>query len=47
MRDLAIDGTEADITDLTVDQYAKFAECCRLKLENTAILEAELAEILK
>jgi DNA repair exonuclease SbcCD nuclease subunit len=36
-----------DITDLTVDQYVKFAECCKEKLENTPILEAELAEILK
>ena len=39
--------TVEDITDLTVDQYVKFAECCREKLENTPILEAELAEILK
>ena len=43
-----VDGEAAeDITDLTVDQYVKFAECCREKLENTPILEAELAEILK
>jgi hypothetical protein len=39
--------TTEDITDLTVDQYVKFAECCREKLENTAILEEELSEILK
>lgn len=38
---------EGDIGDLTVDQCAKFAECCREKLENSDILEAELAEILK
>jgi len=37
----------ADVLDLSVDQYVKFAECCRLKLENNEILEAELAEILK
>lgn len=36
-----------NISDLTVDQCVKFAECCRAKLENTPILEAELAEILK
>lgn len=37
----------ADISSLMVDQCAKFAECCRAKLDNNAILEAELAEILK
>lgn len=36
-----------DISDLAVDQRIKFAECCRAKLDNTPILEAELAEILK
>jgi DNA repair exonuclease SbcCD nuclease subunit len=36
-----------DISDLAVDQGIKFAECCRAKLDNTPILEAELAEILK
>ena len=35
------------ISDLTVDQCVKFAQCCREKLDNTPILEAELAEILK
>lgn len=35
------------IESLIVDQYAKFAECCRLKLDNTQLLEEELAEILK
>lgn len=41
-------GTDVvDISDLTVDQCVKFAECCREKIENTPILEAELAEILK
>ena len=39
--------TTEDITDLTVDQYVKFAECCREKLENNTILEEELSEILK
>ncbi|MBP5468354.1 MAG: metallophosphoesterase [Candidatus Riflebacteria bacterium] len=46
-REIADGETVEDITDLTVDQYVKFAECCREKLENTPILEAELAEILK
>lgn len=36
-----------NISDLAVDQCVKFAECCREKLDNTPILEAELAEILK
>lgn len=38
---------EFDIASLCVDQCEKFAECCRAKLDNTDILEAELAEILK
>ena len=46
-REAATGEAVEDITDLTVDQYVKFAECCREKLENTPILEAELAEILK
>lgn len=35
------------ISDLVVDQCVKFAECCREKLENSPLLEMELAEILK
>lgn len=46
-REVLSGETTEDITDLTVDQYVKFAECCREKLENNAILEAELSEILK
>lgn len=38
---------QLDISDLCVDQYVKFAECCRAKLENSELLEFELAEILK
>jgi DNA repair exonuclease SbcCD nuclease subunit len=38
---------DVDISVLLVDQCAKFAECCRAKIDNNAILEAELAEILK
>ena len=37
----------ADLSSLMVDQCAKFAECCRAKLDNSDVLEAELAEILK
>ena len=44
----ASDTSEGEgIESLVVDQYAKFAECCRLKLDNTQLLEEELAEILK
>ena len=39
--------TTLDISSLVVDQCAKFAECCRARLDNSDILEAELAEILK
>ena len=46
-RDATSSETVEDITDLTVDQYVKFAECCKEKLENNAILEEELSEILK
>ena len=50
---LIINCTEADpyiINDantLYIDQCAKFAECCRARLDNNDILELELAEILK
>ena len=40
-------GETVDISDLVVDQCVKFAQCCREKLDNTPILEAELLEILK
>ena len=48
MKDCAESFTKnLDISDLCVDQCVKFAECCRAKLDNNDILEAELAEILK
>jgi len=47
MHELNGDVTECDITDLTVDQYAKFMEFCKAKLEQSQILDEELAEILK
>ena len=46
-RDVVDSETTEDITDLTVDQYVKFAECCKEKLEDNTILEEELSEILK
>lgn len=47
-KDSAQLGTEdIDISSLCMDQREKFAECCRAKLDNNAILEMELAEILK
>ena len=36
-----------DLSELTVDHLAKFVECCRLNLDNSEILEAELAEVCK
>lgn len=36
-----------DISDLVMDHMAKFCECCINKIDNTDILEAELAEICK
>lgn len=36
-----------DTADLVSDHLAKCIECCRAKLENTEILEQELAEICK
>jgi DNA repair exonuclease SbcCD nuclease subunit len=48
VRDLTeMSEDDADISVLLVDQCTKFAECCRAKIDNNAILEAELAEILK
>lgn len=46
-RELSSTETEGDLTDLTVDENAKFVECCKAKLENTKILDEELAEVLK
>lgn len=36
-----------DLSELTVDHLAKFVECCRLNLDNSEILEAELTEVCK
>lgn len=37
----------ADILDLSLDHIAKFIECCKENIENTAILDQELSEICK
>ena len=43
-----IEGLEtANIDDLTMDHKGKFVECCKEKIDNTPILEEELAEVLK
>ena len=47
VRELVVGTEEADITDLTVDHLARFVECCKNNIDNSAILEAELAEICK
>lgn len=47
VRELVAGTEEADITDLTVDHLARFVECCKNNIDNSAILEAELAEICK
>lgn len=44
---VAADSTVLDSASLMMDQRTKFAEYCRAKLDNTAVLEEELAEILK
>ena len=42
------DNEEAiDISDLTMDHLTKFYEICHEKIENSKILEEELAEVLK
>lgn len=47
VRELVAGTEEADITDLTVDHLARFVECCKNNIDNSAILEEELAEICK
>lgn len=47
VRELVAGTEETDITDLTVDHLARFVECCKNNIDNSAILEEELAEICK
>jgi DNA repair exonuclease SbcCD nuclease subunit len=46
-REIITDSQEIDITDLTVDHLARFVECCLNNIDNSSILEEELAEICK
>lgn len=39
--------TSLDAAELATDHLAKFSQCCKEKLNNTRLLEEELAEILK
>jgi DNA repair exonuclease SbcCD nuclease subunit len=38
---------EVDISDLTLDHLEKFVECCKEKIDNSDILDFELAEICR
>jgi hypothetical protein len=40
-------STENQELDLTVDHLARFIECCKATIENTAALDEELSEICK
>ena len=44
-----LDEPGADVTeiDLTVDHLARFIECCKATIENSSLLDEELAEICK
>jgi hypothetical protein len=46
-REILAEPTNVDITDLTVDHLARFVECCLNTIDNSRILEEELAEICK
>ena len=39
--------SSANLDSLTMDHLTKFVECCKEKIENSALLDAELAEVLK
>lgn len=41
------DAITLDIKDLAINHIAEFEKCCRQSIENTAILDQELAEICK
>ena len=41
------DSVETQELDLTVDHLARFIECCKATIDNTAILDEELSEICK
>ena len=41
------DEEEASVKELQVDHLARFVECCRATIDNTQLLEEEIAEICK
>lgn len=41
------DTTQAEAVDLSVDHLARFIEYCKATIENTAVLEVEIAEVCK
>ena len=45
--EIALNDTEVDISDLTLDHLEKFVECCKEKIDNSDILDFELAEICR
>ena len=47
IREIMSDSQDIDITDLTVDHLSRFVECCLANIDNSKILEEELAEICK
>ena len=47
IREIIAGTEEVDIADLTVDHLARFVECCKNNIDNSAILDEELAEICK
>jgi DNA repair exonuclease SbcCD nuclease subunit len=40
-------GTDCAELNLTVDHLTRFVECCKLNIENSSLLDEELAEICK
>lgn len=45
--EIALSDAEIDISDLTLDHLEKFVECCKEKIDNSEILDYELAEICR
>lgn len=47
IREIVNSTQDINIADLTVDHLARFVECCLNNIDNSSILEEELAEICK
>lgn len=45
--EIALNDAEIDISDLALDHLEKFVECCKEKIDNSDILDFELAEICR